>query len=83
MAADLLRGSLTDRSLLEQTGTGEDTRLLPEADVIKIGGQSMIDRGRRALFPLLEEIEPLLGDYRLIIGTGAGTRARHAYSVGR
>jgi molybdenum storage protein len=82
LASDLLRGSLTDRSLLEQTGVGEDTRLLPEADVIKIGGQSMIDRGRRALFPLLEEIEPLLKDYRLIIGTGAGTRARHAYSVG-
>jgi molybdenum storage protein len=82
LAADLLRGSLTDRSLLEQTGVGEDTRLLPQADVIKIGGQSMIDRGRRALFPLLEEIEPLLEDYRLIIGTGAGTRARHAYSVG-
>ena len=82
LAADLVRGSLTDLALLEQTGSGEDTRLLPEADVIKIGGQSMIDRGRRALFPLLEEIEPLLEDYRLIIGTGAGTRARHAYSVG-
>jgi len=50
--------------------------------VLKIGGQSIIDRGGRALFPLLEEIEALLVDYRLIIGTGAGTRARHAYSVG-
>ena len=82
LAQDLLNGSLTDRSLLEQTETGEDTRLLPGADVIKIGGQSVIDRGRRALFPLLAEVEGLLDAYRLIIGTGAGTRARHAYSVG-
>ena len=27
-----------------------------EANVIKIGGQSFIDRGRRAVFPLIAEI---------------------------
>lgn len=82
LAEALVRGSLSDLSLLEQTDTGVDTRLLPFADVIKIGGQSVIDRGRRALFPLIEEIEANLAERRLIIGTGAGTRARHAYSVG-
>lgn len=78
----LVQGSLTDRALLAATETGPDTRLLPFADVLKVGGQSMIDRGRRAVFPLLEEIEANLPERRLIIGTGAGTRARHAYSVG-
>ena len=82
LADRLLTGSLTDAVLLEETGTGIDTPLLPFASVIKIGGQSIIDRGRRALFPLLEEIEANLEEHRLIIGTGAGTRARHAYSVG-
>lgn len=82
LADRLLTGSLTDAALLEETGTGIDTPLLPFASVIKIGGQSIIDRGRRALFPLLEEIEANLPEHRLIIGTGAGTRARHAYSVG-
>ena len=82
LADRLLTGSLTDAALLEETGTGIDTPLLPFASVIKIGGQSIIDRGRRALFPLLEEIEANLEEHRLIIGTGAGTRARHAYSVG-
>lgn len=77
-----MQGSLTDRALLADTDTGVETRLLPFADVVKVGGQSVIDRGRRALFPLLEEIEANLADRRLIIGTGAGTRARHAYSVG-
>jgi molybdenum storage protein len=57
-------------------------RLLPEAWVIKIGGQSIIDRGRKALLPLVEEISRNLDDgEKLIIGTGAGTRARHIYSV--
>ncbi len=82
LADRLLEGSLADVSLLADTGEGLDTRLLPSATVIKIGGQSIIDRGRRAVFPLLEEIESLLPEHRLIIGTGAGTRARHAYSVG-
>lgn len=82
LASRLITGSLNDRELLAETGQGIDTPLLPEAHVIKIGGQSIIDRGRSALFPLLEEIEANLPDYRLIIGTGAGTRARHAYSLG-
>lgn len=78
----LLTGSLSDVELLRQTGSGIHTPLLPFANVIKIGGQSIIDRGRNALFPLLEELEANLAEHRLIIGTGAGTRARHAYSVG-
>jgi molybdenum storage protein len=82
LADRLIAGSLTDVALLEETGAGIDTPLLPFASVIKIGGQSIIDRGRKALFPLLEEIEANLAEHRLIIGTGAGTRARHAYSVG-
>jgi molybdenum storage protein len=34
------------------------------------------------VFPLIEEIVENLGRRQMIIGTGAGTRARHAYSVG-
>ena len=33
------------------------------------------------MFPILEEIVANLGRHEMIIGTGAGTRARHAYSV--
>jgi len=47
-----------------------------------VGGQSFIDRGRAAVFPLVDEIAGNLGRHRMIIGTGAGTRARQAYSVG-
>lgn len=60
----------------------EPIKILPEVNVIKIGGQSFIDRGREALFPLIEEIGELGKEFKILIGAGGGTRARHAYSIG-
>lgn len=77
----LVEGSLSDRSIQAQT-TGDVIPILPEANVVKIGGQSMMDRGRKAMFPIVEEIAKNLETHQMILGTGAGTRARHAYSVG-
>lgn len=77
----LVQGSLTDLEVKAQTATGPVVQILPEANVIKIGGQSMIDRGRKAVFPIIDEIVDNLPRHQMIIGTGAGTRARHAYSV--
>jgi molybdenum storage protein len=82
LGAALVHGSLTDDELLAQTGHTQVVTILPDAHVVKIGGQSMIDRGRAAVFPVLDEITGCLGKHQMIIGTGAGTRARHAYSVG-
>ncbi|HEX5758252.1 MAG TPA: uridine kinase [Thermoanaerobaculia bacterium] len=78
----LVEGSLSDRELLSRTERPAPIQILPDANVVKIGGQSFIDRGRAAVFPLLEEIVANLGRHPMILGTGAGTRARHAYSVG-
>ncbi len=77
----LIEGSLTDEALAAQTVGGPYVQILPAANVIKIGGQSMIDRGRAAVFPILEEVVANLPMHQMILGTGAGTRARHAYSV--
>ncbi len=82
LGQDLVSKSLTDEALGARTGEGSVVRILPEAHVIKIGGQSIIDRGRAAVFPLLDELVAGLPRHQVIIGTGAGTRARHAYSVG-
>ncbi len=82
LAERLTTGSLTDEELLRATEGTPDERLLPFANVLKIGGQSMIDRGRRAVFPILEEVVAALPRHKLIIASGAGTRARHAYSLG-
>ena len=78
----LMSGSLTDEDLIAQTGRPAGIKIIPDANVLKIGGQSFIDRGRSAVFPLIDEIVANLPQHKMIIGTGAGTRARHAYSVG-
>jgi molybdenum storage protein len=82
LGQSLVTGNLTDPELLARTDDNPVIQILPDANVIKIGGQSLIDRGRAAVFPLIEEVVENLGRHKMIIGTGAGTRARHAYSVG-
>ncbi len=77
----LLKGSLSDAAVLRATADPVDYPILPWANVVKIGGQSLIDRGRSAVYPLLDEIVANLSRHKMIIGTGAGTRARHIYSL--
>jgi molybdenum storage protein len=55
--------------------------LMPDVKVVKIGGQSVLDRGREALFPILDEIVRAKDDYKLLLCCGGGTRARHVYSL--
>lgn len=81
LEALLIQRSLSDRELQAAAEATPDYRILPDATVIKIGGQSIIDRGRSAVYPLVEEIASARKDHKMLIGTGAGTRARHLYSI--
>jgi molybdenum storage protein len=81
LEALLMQRSLTDPQLLAAAEAAADFRILPDATVVKIGGQSIIDRGRAALYPLVDEIVAVRKAHKLLIGTGAGTRARHLYSI--
>jgi molybdenum storage protein len=81
LEALLMQRSLTDAQLLAAADAAADFRILPDATVIKIGGQSVIDRGRAAVYPLVDEIVAVRKAQKLLIGTGAGTRARHLYSI--
>ncbi len=56
--------------------------MLPDACVLKIGGRSILDRGRQALFPLVDALGEALASRALIIGTGGGVRSRHVFSIG-
>jgi molybdenum storage protein len=80
LGSALVSGSLTDEALLAQTAALPVLPILPDANVVKIGGQSIIDRGRTAVFPLLDEIVANLPRHKLIVGAGA--RAQHAYTIG-
>jgi molybdenum storage protein len=77
----LMGESLMDKSLLADTDTRPVYRPMPDLIVVKVGGQSIIDRGRDALLPLLDELVEVHKSHELIIATGGGTRARHAYAI--
>jgi molybdenum storage protein len=78
----LVSGSLSDAALQRATDATPDLAILPWVNVVKIGGQSIMDRGRSAVWPLVDEIVANLHRHKMILGTGAGTRARHVYSLG-
>jgi molybdenum storage protein len=78
----LMGESLMDIHLQAGTETEAIFRALPDVNVIKIGGQSIIDRGRKVLLPLVDELVENRADYDLLVTTGGGTRSRHAYAIG-
>lgn len=73
--------SLMDKQLLESTETDIIFRPLPELNIVKIGGQSIIDRGRQPLLSLLDEIVAARSTHQVLVMTGGGTRSRHAYAI--
>jgi molybdenum storage protein len=78
-----MRESLLDKDLVASTEDHRPlVRMLPDACVLKIGGRSIIDRGREALFPLADALGEALDGRTLIIGTGGGVRSRHVFSIG-
>jgi molybdenum storage protein len=81
LASLLMSRSLGDPELQRATDATDDYAILPDVSVLKIGGQSLMDRGRAAVFPVVEELVEAKRTHRLLIGTGGGTRARHIYSL--
>jgi molybdenum storage protein len=77
----LMRESLMDKTLI--AGTEAPVRaILPNLNVIQIGGLSIMDRGHTAVMPILEEIVANQEKHTQVIGVGPGVRARHILSVG-
>lgn len=77
----LMGESLMDKALLQSTRGETVFRPLPNLSIIKLGGQSIIDRGRSVVLPLLDEIVAARAAFPLLIMTGGGTRSRHVYSI--
>ncbi len=82
------RQSISDQGPAAIFETGIDPQVydpiavMPDMRCVKLGGQSLLDRGRAALFPVLDEIVAARNEgIPVLIGTGGGTRARHVYSI--
>src|SRR5438132_7944608 len=81
VASSLMRESLMDKALIAATESPVRA-ILPNLNVIQIGGLSIMDRGQSAVLPLLEEIVANQQSHTQVIGVGPGVRARHILSVG-
>lgn len=78
----LMGESLVSKKLLKTTEAQEYFRMHPDVNVLKIGGQSIMDRGGKALFPILDALIKAKDQHKLLLMTGGGTRARHVYNIG-
>lgn len=78
----LMGESLISKSFIKSLTVAPQRRLFPDVNIIKIGGQSICDRGVKALPPIIEEIVANKKAHKMLITTGGGTRSRHIYSIG-
>lgn len=78
----LMGESLVSKELLKRTESKEYFRMHPDINVLKIGGQSIMDRGAKALMPILDALVEAKDRYKILLMTGGGTRARHVYNIG-
>lgn len=77
----LMRESLLDKQVMSSTET-RVVAMLPFCHVVKVGGRSIIDQGRAAVYPLVEALAAALPKFKLVIGTGGGVRSRHVTAIG-
>ena len=78
-----LKGETLVRKGLMQKHAGiVPLRLVPDLNVVKIGGHGIIDYGREVVLPLMEEIGELSKQYKILAVTGGGVRVRHILDIG-
>ena len=78
-----LRGeTLVRKGLMRQHAELPQLRLVPDLNVVKIGGHGIIDYGREVVLPLIEEIGELSRKHKILVVTGGGVRVRHILDIG-
>ncbi len=78
----LMGESLISKTFLKGLEYSPQQRLFPDVTVLKIGGQSICDRGVKALPKIIKEIAECKKKHKMLITTGGGTRSRHIYAIG-
>jgi len=78
----LMGESLINRDFVASTATDDEVAILPDAQIVSLGGRSILDRGRAAVFPIRDEIVAARAHHSLIVGVSGGARVRHVYHIG-
>ncbi len=74
--------TLVRKGLLKKHSEIPQLRLVPDLNVVKIGGHGVIDFGREVVLPLMEEIGEISRNHKLLVVTGGGVRVRHILDIG-
>ena len=82
MESKLAGESLVRRGLMRKTAGVRQIRIMPDLNVVKIGGHGVIDYGRDVIYPLVEEPGELSRNHKILVATGGGARTRHILDVG-
>lgn len=78
----LMGESLVSKTLIETLKIAPQQRLFPDVNILKVGGQSICDRGAKALPGVIKEIVANKKKHKMLLVTGGGTRSRHIYAIG-
>jgi len=78
----LMGESLVSKTFIEELKTAPQQRLFPDVNILKIGGQSICDRGVKVVPNIIKEIVANKEKHKMLITTGGGTRSRHIYTIG-
>ncbi len=82
LESNLKGETLVRKGLMKNHGKINQLRILPDLNVIKIGGHGAIDYGRDVVLPLMEEIGELSKKHKILVVTGGGVRVRHILDIG-
>lgn len=74
--------TLVRKGLMHRQAKISTLRLVPDLNVVKIGGHGVIDYGREVVLPLMEEVGELSKQHRMLVVTGGGVRVRHILDIG-
>ena len=78
----LMGESLVSKSFIDGLDVAPQTRLYPDVNILTVGGQSICDRGVKALPQIIGEIAENKKEHKMLVTTGGGTRSRHIYAIG-
>ncbi len=78
----LMGESLVSKTFIDGLEVAPQQKLFPDVNILKIGGQSICDRGAKALPGIIREIVANKPIHKMLITTGGGTRSRHIYTIG-
>jgi molybdenum storage protein len=73
--------SLVSKRVLQETDSDETLQILPDVNILAIGGQSLLDRGSKAMLPLIDAIVDVRKKHKLVLGVGGGARVRHTFHI--